>query len=184
VEAVRKAIGPNTRLMVDANGRFDLPAAIGLGQRLNDYAVRWFEEPIWYDDIEGHAQLAQAISTPIALGEQLYMPDDFRNFIRAKAVHFVQADAVRLAGITQWWQVADLALSHHLPVVAHIGDMMQVHVQLSIAHRACNELEYIPWLRECFEEPATVRDGHFVEPQQAGAGTTLRTDALKRFNVL
>jgi L-alanine-DL-glutamate epimerase-like enolase superfamily enzyme len=184
LEAVREAIGPNVRFMVDANGRFDLPAAINFGRHLQDYNIRWFEEPIWYDDIEGHARLAEAISTPIALGEQLYMPDDFRNFIRAGAVHFVQADAVRLAGITQWWQVADLALCHRLPVVAHIGDMMQVHLQLSIAHRSCSELEYIPWLRECFEEPATVRDGHFVEPQQPGAGTTLKADALKRFNAL
>jgi L-alanine-DL-glutamate epimerase-like enolase superfamily enzyme len=183
VEAVRRAIGPNVKLMVDANGRFDLPTAIRFGSRLADYDVGWFEEPIWYDDLEGHARLARSIATPIALGEQLYMIEDFSRFIAAGAVHFVQADAVRLAGITQWWQVADLALCHHLPVAAHIGDMMQVHLHLSLAHRACTMLEYIPWLRQCFEEPASVKDGKFVVPQRPGAGTTLRNDALERFNV-
>ncbi len=183
IEAVRRAIGSKVQLMVDANGRFDLPAAIQFGGRLVDYDVRWFEEPLWYDDLEGHATLARSIATPIALGEQLYTPDDFRNFIRAGAVHFVQPDAVRLAGITQWLQVADLALEHRLPVVAHIGDMMQVHLHLSIAHRACNMLEYIPWLRVCFEEPATVAAGKFVEPQLPGAGTTLLPSAPERFNV-
>ena len=74
-------------------------------------------------------------------------------------------------------------MAHRLPVVAHIGDMVQVHVHLSMAHRACRLLEYIPWLRDCFEEPATVRDGHFLPPQAPGASTTLRADALPRFAV-
>ena len=68
-------------------------------------------------------------------------------------------------------------------VVVHIGDMMQVHLPLSIAHPACTMLEYIPWIRECFVEPATVRDGFFVPPEQPGVGTTLRDDALTRFGV-
>ncbi len=184
IEAVRKTVGPRIKLMVDANGRWDLPTAISFGQKLSDYDVFWFEEPIWYDDLAGHAALARAVKTPIALGEQLYGLDDFRDFITAGAVHFVQPDAVRLAGVTEWWRVADLALAHHLPVVPHIGDMMQVHLHLAIAHPACKLLEYIPWLRECFEEPATVRDGWFIIPETPGAGTTLRSAALERYNVM
>lgn len=169
IEAVRNAIGPRIRLMVDANGRLDLPAALSFGRKLKSYDVYWFEEPIWYDDVAGHATLACALTTPLALGEQLYRLDDFRNFISAGAVQFVQADAVRLAGITEWWQVADLALAHRLPVVPHIGDMMQVHLHLSIAHPACKLLEYVPWLRECFEEPASVKDGYFLNSRKAGS---------------
>jgi len=120
----------------------------------------------------------------LALGEQLYSLDDFRNFIRAGAVHYVQPDAVRLAGITEWWQVADLALAHRLPVVSHIGDMVQVHLHLAIAHPACHMLEYIPWLNACFEEPATVIDGDFIPPQNPGAGTTLTEAALEAYDVL
>jgi L-alanine-DL-glutamate epimerase-like enolase superfamily enzyme len=181
IAAVRNAIGASCKLMVDANGRWDLPAAMRMRNALRDNDVYWVEEPLWYDDVPGHARLAASISTPVALGEQLYALDAFRDFIQARAVHFVQPDAVRLAGITEWWQVADLALANRLPVVAHIGDMAQVHLHLSIAHRACTLLEYIPWMRECFIEPATVRDGTFVIPEQPGAGTTLRPDALERF---
>lgn len=183
IEAVRAAIGPHHRLMVDANGRWDVTTALNIGRHFAGYNVHWFEEPIWYDDLQGHATLASQLQTPIALGEQLYTLDDFRNFISAGAVQFVQPDAVRLAGITEWWQVADLALAHRLPVVSHIGDMMQVHLHLAIAHPACHLLEYIPWLRVCFEEPATVADGHFVTPQQPGAGTTITPDALQQYNV-
>ena len=82
-----------------------------------------------------------------------------------------------------WWQAADLAYAHRLPVVAHVGDMMQIHLQLSIAHPACNMLEYIPWLLECFEEPAAVEDGYYRIPHNPGAGTTLRKDAIEKFGV-
>jgi L-alanine-DL-glutamate epimerase-like enolase superfamily enzyme len=109
IEAVRKAIGPRVKLMVDTNGSLDLPSAIRFGQRLADYDVHWFEEPLWYDNVSGHATLARSISTPIALGEQLYTLDHFTSFVDAGGVHFVQVDAVRVAGGTEWWQVADLA---------------------------------------------------------------------------
>lgn len=183
IAAVRKVIGPRLKLMVDANGKWDLPTSIQFGRRFKDHDVFWFEEPLWYDDLYGHTILAQAIETPIGLGEQLYTLDDFRNFVLARAVHFVQADAVRLGGVTEWWRVADLALAHHLPVAPHVGDMMQVHLHLAIAHQACRLLEYIPWARDCFVEPATVKDGLFVVPQQPGAGTTLRPTALEYYSV-
>jgi L-alanine-DL-glutamate epimerase-like enolase superfamily enzyme len=183
IALVRDAIGSEARLMVDANGRPDLPSAIQLGTRLADFEVTFFEEPTWYDDLDGHRRLAESITTPIALGEQLYLLDNFRAFIAAGAVHYVQPDAVRLAGVTEWWQAADLALAHRLPVVPHIGDMMQVHLHCAIAHPACNMLEYIPWMRECFVEPATTKDGRFVTPQNPGAGTTFRADATDRFRV-
>ncbi len=183
VTAVRRAVGANVKVMVDANGRWDVPTALRACRRLDSMEVYWIEEPIWYDDVEGHATLAREVRTPIALGEQLYRLDDFRAFIGAGAVHFVQADAVRLAGITEWWRVADLAHQHGLPVVAHIGDMAQVHLHLSIAHPACRMLEYIPWMRECFEEPVALQHGYFDLPHQPGAGTTLRPDAIDRWGV-
>jgi L-alanine-DL-glutamate epimerase-like enolase superfamily enzyme len=182
IEAVRRALGDNIAVMVDANGKYDLPTAMQIGNRLRDFDITWFEEPIWYDDVQGHGALARAIHTPIALGEQLYRLDDFRNFIHAGAVQYVQPDVVRLAGVTEWWQVADLALAYRLPVAAHIGDMMQVHLHLSIAHPACRLLEYIPWMRDCFAEPATVRDGYFVRPELPGAGTTLKAGIIERFS--
>lgn len=180
---VREILPPHVDLMVDANGSWDLPRALEVGRRLPDFGVRWLEEPIWYDDLPGHVELARSLSTPVALGEQLYTVDAFRDFITAGAVHYVQADAVRLAGVTEWWRVAELAHAHRRPVVPHIGDMMQVHLHLAIAHPACDLLEYIPWMRDLFVEPATVQGGRFVLPTAPGAGTTLRDGALERYHV-
>jgi L-alanine-DL-glutamate epimerase-like enolase superfamily enzyme len=181
IAAVRKAIGPNVKLMVDGNGKWDLTTGLNFGRRFAEHDLYWFEEPFWYDDVAGHRKFAELVPTPVALGEQLYSIDPVRDFISAGAVHFVQPDAVRLGGVSEWLQVADLALAHRLPVAAHVGDMGQVHVHLSLAHPACVLLEYIPWIRHCFEEPATVRDGSYVAPQHPGAGTTLRADALASY---
>jgi hypothetical protein len=67
------------------------------------------------------------------------------------------------------------------PVAPHAGDMSQVHVHLSYAHPACAVLEYIPWIKDCFTEPAEVVDGNFRLPQLPGAGTTPTRDAWERF---
>jgi|TARA_B110000046_G_scaffold185804_1_gene229452 L-alanine-DL-glutamate epimerase-like enolase superfamily enzyme len=183
ISAVRKAVGDDITFMVDANGKLDLPNALLIGRHLDDHSVFWFEEPVWYDDVASHKRLAESISTPIALGEQLYLADNFATFMDAGALHFAQPDVARLGGITPWLSVADMAKSRGLPVVSHVGDMMQVHLHLAVMHPACTMLEYIPWMRECFTEPATTKDGNFIVPQEPGAGTTLASDALDRFAV-
>ncbi|MGC6455158.1 MAG: mandelate racemase/muconate lactonizing enzyme family protein [Coraliomargaritaceae bacterium] len=182
VEAVRNALGSDIRIMTDANGRWSLPQAIQISSRLQDFDITWLEEPIGFDDVIGHQRLANSIQTPIALGEQLYLSAQFRDFIHANAVHYVQPDIVRLAGITEWWQVADLAHSYYLPVVPHVGDMSQVHQHLCNAHPACTLLEYIPWLRHWMKHPAEVVDGYFVVPEIAGAGMEPTAEALKSIN--
>lgn len=183
VEAVRSALGPDIRIMADANGRWTLPQAIQTVTRLQQFDLTWIEEPIYFDDVEGHRRLAEAISTPIALGEQLYTANQFRDFIHAGAVHYVQPDVVRLAGITEFWQVADLARCYNLPVVPHVGDMCQVHQHLCFAHSSCGLLEYIPWLRDWMQEPAKIVDGFYVAPQAPGAGMTPTAEALERIRV-
>jgi L-alanine-DL-glutamate epimerase-like enolase superfamily enzyme len=94
---------------------------------------------------------------------------------------YVQPDVTRLGGITEYIQVADLALAHRLPVVPHAGEMSQVHVHLSYWHPAATILEYIPWIKDHFEEPAEVVEGAFRRPQQPGAGTTLLAESLLSF---
>ena len=184
VEAVRNALGSEIEIMTDANGRWSLPQAINATQRLAEFDVKWIEEPIYFDDCEGHGRLAAVSPVPIAMGEQLYTVEQFRDFIHRGAVHFVQPDAVRLAGVTEWWQVADLAHSYHLPVVPHVGDMVQLHTHLCQAHPACDLLEYIPWLKDWMVEPSVTKDGFFELPQAAGAGTEPTAKALKEINLL
>ena len=146
-------------------GPADLPPL--LQARAEALDVFWFEEPLWYDDVAGHAALARATTIPVALGEQLYTADAFNAFMEAGAVHYVQPDVTRLGGISEYITVAEAAWSRRLPVVPHVGDMGQVHVHLALWHPATTMLEYIPWIMDCFVEPIAVRDGAYVRPRAA-----------------
>jgi L-alanine-DL-glutamate epimerase-like enolase superfamily enzyme len=181
LEAIRAAIGPHVTMAIDGNGKWDLPTCKRFCALARDLDLLWFEEPMWYDDISSHAELARNTAIPVALGEQLYTVDAFRAFIGAGAVHWVQPDVTRLGGITEYLQVADLATAHRLPVAPHAGEMSQVHVHLAYWHAGTPVLEYIPWIKDAFEEPAEVRDGHFLLPQQPGASTTPTREAWERF---
>jgi L-alanine-DL-glutamate epimerase-like enolase superfamily enzyme len=181
IESVRKAIGPKHRFMIDGNGKWNLKTAAEFASRIDAYDLFWFEEPLYFDDVNAHVALASIMKTPIALGEQLYSKFHFDAFMHAGAVKFVQVDALRVAGVSEWLAVADLAHTYGLQVVPHVGDMMQVHRHTSFAHPSCGLLEYIPWTQQCFEEPATVRDGEFLIPEAPGAGTTLKASALADF---
>jgi L-alanine-DL-glutamate epimerase-like enolase superfamily enzyme len=179
--AVRKAVGPNVTIAIDANGKWDLPTCQRFCAQAEALDIFWIEEPMWYDDVRSHAELAQSTSIPIALGEQLYTADAFNIFLGARAVHYVQPDVTRLAGITEYIQVAHNAHAHRLPVVAHVGDMGQVHVHLSYWHPATSMLEYIPWIKDCFVEPIAVCDGSYSRPQVPGAGTAPTERAMTNF---
>lgn len=182
VEALRRALGPEIRIMTDANGRWNLPKAIQVARHLSAFDIAWIEEPLDFDDVTGHRRLAESIQTPIALGEQLYTGTQFREFIHAGAVHYVQPDVVRLAGVSEFWRVADLALCYNLPVVPHVGDMCQIHQHLCFAHPSCSLLEYIPWLREWMETPAQIEAGFYIAPDVPGAGMTPNRRALREIN--
>jgi L-alanine-DL-glutamate epimerase-like enolase superfamily enzyme len=182
IEAVRKAVGPKITIAIDGNGKWDLPTCKRFCARAEVLDIFWFEEPMWYDDIGSHAALARATSIPVALGEQLYTAEAFKAFIAAGAVHYVQPDVTRLGGITEYIQVAHTAHSHRLPVVAHVGDMGQVHVHLSYWHPATSMLEYIPWIKDCFAEPIRVEAGVYARPQMPGAGCTPTKHAVAAFS--
>ncbi len=181
IAKVREAVGPAVTIAVDGNGKWDLPTCQRFCARAADLDLFWFEEPLWYDDIAGHAALARSTPIPIALGEQLYSADAFNALLDAGAVHYVQPDVTRLGGISEYITVAEAAHARRLPVVPHVGDMGQVHVHLAVWHPATTMLEYIPWIMDCFVEPIAVEAGAYLRPQMPGAGATLTEDAIARF---
>jgi L-alanine-DL-glutamate epimerase-like enolase superfamily enzyme len=172
LEAVRRAIGADVTLAIDGNGKLgpaDLPRVLPRGRAVRRVLVRG---AALVRRRQGPRQLARATRIPIALGEQLYTTDAFAEFFAQQAIAWVQPDVTRMAGLSEVLKVCDTAGSFRLPVAPHAGDMSQVHVHLAYAHPAVAVLEYIPWIKDCFTEPAEVVDGHFKMPVEPGAGTT------------
>ena len=181
IEAVRSALGNKVRLMVDVNQKWDLHTALRFGKKLEDYDIFWLEEPLHPDDIDGHAKLANALTTPIALGEHVYTKYAFRDYIEKGAVVIVQVDVTRVGGITEFMAIAALAESYNLVVSPHAGDVMQIHQHLLCTIPNALFLEYIPGLSEIFVEPVVVRNGILQPPQAPGASTGIKEEMMTKY---
>ena len=103
----------------------------------------------------------------------------FKNLLQAEAMHFVQVDASRVGGNSEFITVSLLARKFGKPVVPHVGDMGQIHQHLVLFNRVAighDEVfqEYIPHLREHFAEPARVEGGRYRVPTAPGSSSDLR----------
>lgn len=183
VKAVRKAIGDDVLLMVDANQSWDLTTATTWGRKLAECDLTWLEEPLHPDDIKSHRLLKQSIATPVALGEHVYTTQAFRDYIEQAAVDVVQVDVCRIGGITPWMEVAALANVANLRVCPHAGDLMQVHQHLVKAIPNSWYLEVIPGLVDVFEEPAQLRGGVCASPLAPGASSGFTIRAFETYRV-
>jgi L-alanine-DL-glutamate epimerase-like enolase superfamily enzyme len=184
VEAVRRTIGDDVLLMVDANQKWDLMHAREAAALLEDLSPAWLEEPLHPDDIRAHRQLCESTSIPIALGEHVYTTHAFRDYMESDAVAVVQVDVCRVGGITPWLEVAALAQSFGLRVCPHAGDLMQVHQHLVKAIPNSWMLEVIPlWEKGPFLHQVRLEHGKCLAPAEPGASTDFTREALAKFRV-
>jgi L-fuconate dehydratase len=177
---LRQCVGSSGTIMFDANQRWNLPVALRMCRELAAFHPLWIEEPTHPDDIHAHATLAREIAPiKIAAGEHIPNRVLFKNFLQSGALHYVQADCTRLAGVNEFLAVSLLAQKAGLPVVPHVGDMGQLHQHLVLFnHIALGQealfLEYIPHLRDYFVHPAQVTGGYYEVPQEPGASCDLK----------
>jgi L-fuconate dehydratase len=177
---VREVAGPDARVMVDANQQWTLPQALDVCVRLSAINPFWIEEPTHPDDILAHKTLADAIAPlKLALGEHVPNRVIFKNYLQTGSAGFIQVDAVRVAGVSEFLAVSLLARKFGIPVVPHVGDMGQLHQHLvlfnhiGMGHEALF-LEHIPHLREHFIHPVRVEEGVYHTPEEPGSGCDLK----------
>jgi L-fuconate dehydratase len=177
---LRDISGPDCRLMFDANQQWNLRDAERMCHALAAFDPYWIEEPTHPDDIEAHRTLAASIApVRLALGEHVPNRVLFKNYMQAGAVHFVQADCTRLAGVAEFLTVSLMARKFGLPVVPHVGDMGQIHQHLvlfnhiAMGHEAVF-LEHIPHLRDYFVHPASIEGGVYRTPEAPGLSCDLK----------
>ena len=176
-EAIRDAIGPDIRLMADANQGFDVTHALRLGRALEPVGLDWFEEPVPAYDVAGHAALAAALDTPIATGETEYTRYGFRPLIEAKAADVLMPDLGRVGGVTEFMRVGHMAQAWDLPVSPHLYS--EPSLQLCGALQNCALLEYMPWSARLFSEKIVFRDGSAEIPDRPGLGFSFDLDGLE-----
>ena len=181
VAAVRKSIGPNCKLMIDANQGLTLDGALRLTRRLEQYCVAWLEEPFAKHDLESYLQLSGRTEIPLAAGEREFGVPPFRRLVTSRCVSVVQPDLLRVGGVTGWRLVAALADTHLLKIAPHFYREHDLH--LAAAQPNLIAIESFDWLDPWLEHPFEVRDGLAVVPDRPGFGVNFRKDAIQEYRV-
>ena len=142
VRAARKAIGAETRLYVDANGAYRPRQALEQAEMLAEHDVRWFEEPVSSDDLEGLRFVRERAPARmrIAAGEYGYTGFDFQRMLAAGAVDVLQADMTRCGGVTGFLEAAALCEAWHVPLSSHTAPAL--HAAVACAAVPFTEMEY------------------------------------------
>lgn len=181
VKAVRKAIGEEIKLMVDVNTVWDLKTAKVWGKRLEEFDISWLEEPMHPFDKHAHAELANTVNIPLAVGETIFTKYDFKDYIELGAVDLVQADCTKLLGIDEWLDVAALARAYNLEVIPHTNVQQKLHVQLAAISENVPMVEYCyESLNGIWENPIQVIDGYYTLPEEPGLGVKLSDVVLEK----
>jgi D-arabinonate dehydratase len=194
VRAVREAIGPDVKLMVDVNGSWDADTAIQQLKVWEPYDLYWLEEPVPPHDIPGYARVrARAGGTYIVGGEQHVGLAEFRALVEQGGVDMVQPNAMITGGITDWLRIHAYATSMNVPVSA--WNLQNVHIHLSaglpnvrwieyfMADNALLEFQTKLFAGGAFEEEVTEDGVHLVAPSAPGLGLALDPDVAARSRV-
>ncbi|PTW45123.1 L-fuconate dehydratase [Sphingomonas faeni] len=184
----REVLGPDRKLMIDANQVWDVPQAIEWVNALA-FAKPWFiEEPTSPDDILGHQAIREAIGeVKVATGEMCQNRIMFKQFMAAGAIDVVQIDSCRLGGVNEVLAVLLLAARYDLPVCPHAGGVgLCEYVQhLSMIDYLCfsgtkegRVIEYVDHLHEHFVDPCVIRDAAYMPPTLPGYSIEMRPQSL------
>jgi L-fuconate dehydratase len=190
---IRAEIGPERKLMMDANQRWGVDQAIASMKELARFDPWWIEEPTSPDDVLGHATIAKAIAPiGVATGEQCHNRVMFKQLMQAGALSFCQIDACRLGGVNEVLAVLLMAAKFGIPICPHAGGVgLCEYVQhLAILDYLCVSaslenriVEYVDHLHEHFLDPVVIRNGRYVLPTAPGFSIAMKPASLQEYAV-
>jgi L-fuconate dehydratase len=188
---LREELGPDRRLLIDANQVWDVDEAIDWTLALKGADPWWIEEPTSPDDILGHARIAQAVHPiQVATGEHCHNRIMFKQFFQSGGMDIAQIDGCRLGGVNEVIAVLLLAAKFGVPVCPHAGGIgLCQHVQhfsmfdyLRVSGRNDDRMiEYAGHLHEHFVTELQVRDGHYIAPTDPGFGLEMKADSVRDY---
>ena len=192
VRLARETVGPDIRIAVDANQRWDVAEAIDWVGQLAPYDIAWIEEPTSPDDVLGHAAIAKGVApVPVATGEHVQNRVVFKQLLQAGAVDVVQIDAARVAGVNENIAILLLAAKFGVRVCPHAGGvgLCEAVQHLSMfdfvavsGDKNGRMIEFVDHLHEHFVTPVDVRDGCYWPPSAPGAGGEMISRTLADYS--
>ena len=191
VRAVRAALGPGIRLMVDANNMYAPKEAMLMARAIEDRDIYWFEEPVRTDDTDGSRAIRAATTILIAGYETEVSLSGFRRLIAEGMIDFVQPDAIWCGGITEFRRIAALARAWHLPMAAHnfagaVSGFANLHASATLPQGPMFEMDQNPnpLRTEIVKSPLAINANGLVDvPDKPGLGFELDDLALARYRI-
>jgi L-fuconate dehydratase len=188
---VREEIGPDRRLMMDANQHWDVNQAIAAMARLKAFNPWWIEEPTHPDDVLGHAAVARAVApVGVATGEHCANRIMFKQLLQSDAIAFCQVDSCRLGGVNEVLAVLLMAAKFGVPVCPHAGGVglceyvqhLSIFDYIAVSGSLENRvIEYVDHLHEHFVDPVRIRDGRYMPPEAPGYSISMKPASLAEY---
>jgi L-fuconate dehydratase len=191
MRVARAAVGPDVRIAIDANQRWEVPEAIAWTGALAEFTPYWIEEPTSPDDVLGHAAIRRGVApVKVATGEHAQNRVIFKQLLQAEAIDVLQLDAARVGGVNENLAILLLAARFGVPVCPHAGGVglceLVQHLAMFdyVALSGSTEdrmLEYVNHLHEHFLDPVRIRAGHYVAPDRPGFSAAIRPESIDRY---
>jgi L-alanine-DL-glutamate epimerase-like enolase superfamily enzyme len=176
---LREALDADIRLLADANQGWDEPTALRMGRELEALGLYWLEEPLPYQDLEGSARVAAALTMRVASGETDYGPLGMKRHLDLRAADVLMPDLQRMGGVSGYLQATALCEAYQQPVSSHLFMEASCHVLAAAPNGLI--LEHMDWWQELFTARLAVEDGHVLLPDGPGLGLELSRPALARY---
>jgi D-arabinonate dehydratase len=186
--AVRKALGDDVEILLDANGGWpDANAAISVLRRLEEFRPFWIEEPVRADNLAAMARIAEAMDVPVATGELEATRWAFADLLERKAADILQPDATVVGGVGEWLKVAHMAAAVDIPIAPHYN--WDIHTQLVASIPNALFVEYfvrgsdVKVFDEVLENPIYPTDGYITPRTEPGFGMIYREEKLQQYRI-
>jgi mandelate racemase len=177
LNAVRARLPGDISIMADYNQALSAEEALRRGRALDGEGLTWIEEPIRHDDFTGAARLAEALSTPVQIGENFSQVYDMQKALDARACDLVMPDLERIGGVTGWRRASALAAEAGLPMSSHLYPEVSAH--LLAATPTAHWLEYVDWMVPLLVDPLEIREGMAVASSRPGLGLEWNPDVVR-----
>jgi galactonate dehydratase len=186
--AVRDAVGWDVGIALDCHARFTRRSAIEVAERLEEYDIMFFEEPVELEDREVMANVTQRVNIPVATGERIYNNATMEELIRKQACDIIQPDVCDYGSLQDVQHAAAMAKSRYMMIAPHnpnagISTAASVHLCAGIENFEILEhmSRDVEWADEILDHDLKVEDGTIAVPDEPGLGVDFDEDAAKRY---
>lgn len=185
VRKVSEAVGQDVLLLIEGHGRFDIPTAVTIGRKLEEFDICWFEEPLPPDDLNGLREVKERVRVPLAAGERLYNRYEYRQFFDLNCADYIQPDVSHAGGLFEMRLLGAEAEARHLGFCPHnpsgpVANAATLQLAACVPNFVILEMMMtdVPYRAEICDEDLVVREGKMEIPNRPGLGIDLDEQAL------